>query len=214
MNASPEKTSRSSDRAGSYVGFRSPLALKEQLEEMARSNGRSLSAEVQTICEVKLAEQDGSGAGLLTALIGEVLVDLGPAAAAFGEPAPSAEVVRDWLLNPFAYDQAVQAINLILEAFRPPGDALPAHLQGPRLMPAAPVSGEGPPIEIDFNAQARDFGQGAARLALAAVADPNVVAPGKLRRLAAHIRQRFPDATERIRANLARKRESSEGEVK
>jgi hypothetical protein len=177
---------------------------------MARANGRSLSAEVQTICEVKLAEQDDSGAGLLIALIMEVLVDLGPAAAALGAP-PRAEPIRDWIANSaFAYDQAVQAINVLLEAFRPPGERLPEHLREPRLLPAAPVSGEGPPIETDFNAQARALGEGAARLALLAMADPDALTPGagvgKLRRLGARIRQRFPDIAERIRANLKRRR--------
>jgi len=99
---------------------------------------------------------------------------------------------------------------VLLEAFRPPGERLPEHLREARPLPAAPVSGEGPPIEIDFNAQARALGKGAARLALLAVADPDAFPPGtghgKLRRLGVRIRQRFPDIAARLRAELERHR--------
>src|SRR5215472_9575236 len=205
----------SDERADAHISTRLPQALKAELEEMAKGESRSLTAQVISIFENYIDARDDSGLGLLTALITAVLADLGPAAAALGA-APSAEATRDWIASsPFAYDQAVQAINVLLEAFRPPGERLPEHLREPRPLPAAPVSGEGPPIEIDFNGQARALGEGAAGLALLAVADPDALLPGtghgKLRRLGVRIQQRFPDAAERIRANLERHRQEKLG---
>jgi hypothetical protein len=195
------------ERADTFVSIRMPKAEKLDVEETARGGGQSISTLGLIALRHWRDTQDDAGAGLLTALITNVITDIGPMAAAFGAPAPSAETAREWLQSPFAYDQAVQAINLLLEAFRPPGEALPPHLQGERWLTAFPASNEGQPVEIDFNAPVRDLGQGAARVALAAVADPNRVAPGKLRRLAALIRQRFPDVAERIRTNLERRRQ-------
>jgi hypothetical protein len=172
------------------------------LRRDAAARGVPMNAVVADAVAEYINREDDAGFGLLLALVFTTVAGLGPAAAAIAHP-ERPETARDWMRDPFAYDQMVQAVKTVLEGLRPPGERLPRHLRKPRRLPAVPVAG-GPPVEIDLNAEARAFGEGSALLALRAITDPNALAPSRLRRLGERIRERFPAVAEYVRTNIER----------
>jgi hypothetical protein len=174
------------------------------LRRDAVARGVPMNSVVADAVAEYINREDDSGFGLLLALVFTTVAGLGPAAAAIAHP-ERPESARDWMRDGFAYDQVCQAIEMILEGLRPPGERLPRHLRKPRRLPAVPVAG-GPPIEIDLNAEARAYGEGSALLALRAITDPDALAPSRLRRLGERIRERFPAVAEYVRTNVERYR--------
>jgi hypothetical protein len=119
-----------SEGPGDYVGFRAPRELKERLETTAATSGRSLSTEAQIRLEKSFEKQDllsdslelayGARLAGIVLLVGNLMKQTGLLGgfASIG----SAEARDKWLDDPYAYDQALKAALIILEAFRPPGD--------------------------------------------------------------------------------------------
>src|SRR5262249_10336517 len=149
------KRPRKKARPGEYVGFRSPAALKAQLERAAQQNFRSLSSEAQFRLESTFTGDDlldqtndrahGRDVAGLLMLLARVMKDTGPVAGV------RSAGTTDWLSNPYAFDQVVKAVNQALEGLRPDGDTAP-------------------PEETD---DARTLGEKLARGALIAVGDPD-----------------------------------------
>ena len=117
------------ERIGEYVGFRSPQSLKKKLEDAAARANRSLSSEAQFRLEESFRAEDGLLSALrfaygdrvagLVLLLGQALNDTGisclPADA-------SIENRKKWIEDPYAFDQAIRALNSILERVRPAGE--------------------------------------------------------------------------------------------
>jgi hypothetical protein len=56
------------------------------------------------------------------------------------------EGMPDWLVNPYSFDQAVKAVNVLLEALRPPGEIKLPPQAFEKAPPGCPPEGE--PFEI------------------------------------------------------------------
>jgi hypothetical protein len=118
----------SKDPARIFVGFRTPPALKSQLEAAARENGRSLSVEAQTRLEQSFRGEGYLYEALRLAFGGqgaEFLLLLGRAvrsAPFFAGITPE----DTWLDDPSAYAAAAAQIGVLVEALRPAGDANPS----------------------------------------------------------------------------------------
>src|SRR5262249_55528239 len=92
--------------------------------------GRSLSTEAQIRLERSFEKQDLLGSALELAYgsrFGGILLLAAEMAAEVGRLAgytsgESHAAILNWIEDPFAYDQAATAANLIFDAFRPPGD--------------------------------------------------------------------------------------------
>src|SRR5690348_4340883 len=124
----PPKPEGEAKRAYFQTRIREPQ--RQRLDAAAAVNGRSLSEEIEQRLEESLADEDrlvaalgrtyGRQAAAVMLLVGEVL---GRAAPHMGFMRSFAlEGAEDWLNDPFAFEQAVRAIALILEAIRPEGN--------------------------------------------------------------------------------------------
>ena len=118
------------ERQGEYVGFRSPVVLKEKLEAAARSSNRSLSSEAQfrlersfeheRVLHEALALAYGPRTAALVLLIARAMHDAGTAEAFNKTFTP--EGAANWTDDPDAYEQATKAADTILTSARPPGE--------------------------------------------------------------------------------------------
>src|SRR5438874_8943333 len=118
------------------LGIRASASLKRALDLHAKENGRSLSAEAELRLERSFEHQRlfdevldltyGPKLAALLRLIGRVLIDTGPHAAAAQKP-DQIEAIFDWLPNAFAFDQARRAVELVFDALRPEGDLTPPN---------------------------------------------------------------------------------------
>lgn len=164
--------SAKTNRAGEYVGFRSPKKLKARLEAAAESHGRSLSTEVQSRLEQSLAGEDhlaamreelgGPATYAILMILGRVLQQTGTIAAMSTRLLPG-EVrahIDAWPRDPYAFMQAAKAAALVLVALQPPGEIV------------VPEQGSHPDLALDLNLVAANLGELTARTVLSAVADP------------------------------------------
>lgn len=119
---------KKSQMADIKIRMREPL--RAAIEGAAKENSQSMNAEMVHRLERSFADQRAMMdaldlaygrelTGLITALA-EVMKAVGSGAALLTTLSP--EESRNWWNNPFAYDQAVRAVNEILEALRPAGE--------------------------------------------------------------------------------------------
>lgn len=118
------------------VGERVPLGLrvtpefKKRLEDAATASGRSQSQEAELRLENTFRAEHAVYDALDLAFgrrMSGLLLAAANAAQLTGTRAVSLSQWdfyggEEWMLDPYAYDQAVQAINFMLEAFRPKGE--------------------------------------------------------------------------------------------
>jgi hypothetical protein len=112
------------------LGLRVTKETKKKLTDAANASGRSQSREA----EFRLEQTFNSANTLFDALdlaYGRhwtgILLALAHAAQLTGTRGLAVnswnfEGAEDWVMDPYAYDQVVKAVNAILEAFRPMGD--------------------------------------------------------------------------------------------
>ena len=124
----PGRKPKSGERV--HLGFRVTPELKNRLETVAHDKGRSQSQEAELRLERSFDREDllvevlkltygPELAGILLS-IGSTLQDIGPQA---GFAATSTlEGANGWTSQPYAYDQAIQGVNRLLEEMRPTGD--------------------------------------------------------------------------------------------
>lgn len=130
----PQKRGRPTVGERIPLGLRVTPDLKAQLDRAATASGRSQSQEA----ELRLESTFKAGQAVYDALdlaygrrLTGILLAAVNAAQLTGTRAVSLSQWNfyggeEWVLDPYAYDQAVKAINFILEAFRPKGEiALP-----------------------------------------------------------------------------------------
>jgi hypothetical protein len=103
--------------------------MHERLAHAAALNNRSISEEIENRLS-KSFEHEQAFYGLM-GVIAAAIQEAGFSAGYLTTSSP--EGARDWLRNPWAYDQAVHAAGRVFEAFRPKGDPSPpdgqAHMQ-------------------------------------------------------------------------------------
>lgn len=133
MAASPKKARRKATPLVEKMttSMRLPVGLKERLDDAAKASGRSLTQEVELRIEQSFKQQDllpellalaygRETAGLLFALAA-VLVAVGREAAFTKGGLKGAS---SWFDEPYAFDQALNAVRGMLEALRPHGDTI------------------------------------------------------------------------------------------
>lgn len=139
--------------------------LRDQLVARAEAKGRSITQEMELLLEQALSTEEmlgGKDAFGLLMIIGRVMRETGAFAGVFAGSAP--EGANRWLLNPYAYDQAVKAAIAVFEAMRPPGEIkAPALLSG--------VAGS-----FNFDLMRDHLGEMAANTALGSVAGEEISA--------------------------------------
>jgi hypothetical protein len=203
VNRRPAGRPRSARPAGqrSTLSLRITSELFEQLNKEAKAKGKTLSAVAETRLEFAGRDEGRLDqvlelvygrqlAGFLT-LLGNVLRVGREAGFIYTHTLEGAE---NWMANPYAYNQVMQATKVILDAFRPEGDPSP-----PPYMKGQPFGPDG----IDLEQSARDLGVRMAASYLAAVADPEEPITADLKRIGTEVGQRLgADAVERIRQNI------------
>jgi hypothetical protein len=116
------------------IGFRVTPDLKAQIEDAARTSGRSQAQELELMIERSFERRAllpelletiyGSADAALLLTFGEVMRLAGRTAKAVA----TGEAGDDWLSSPAAFEQVKQGIVAALDAYRPQGDAtLPAQ---------------------------------------------------------------------------------------
>ena len=127
------------------LGLRVTKEVKQKLNDAANASGRSQSQEA----EFRLEHTFNSGDRVFDALDllygrrwSGILLAIAQAAQITGTRALpinewNFEGCEDWVLDPYAYDQAVKAVNTILEAFRPKGEIVIAPVSDYSHLPAA-----------------------------------------------------------------------------
>jgi hypothetical protein len=113
--------------------------LRDQIEKAAQQSGRSLTQETEIRLQGSFAADHHlmdaldlafgrQLAGLLT-LLAHVMRQAGRSAGFRSTSPNTLEGAENWMLNAYAFDQAMEAANAVLDAVRPEGDASPpAHL--------------------------------------------------------------------------------------
>ena len=139
------KTKRKPGRPGRprTVGERVPLGLrvtpelKAKLDSAAKDSGRSQSQEVELRLEQSLRSEGALYEALDLAYGREltaVVLTLARALHFTGTRTAfvskfTEEGIEKWMSNPYAFDQAISAANVVLEAFRPEGKVeVPTHI--------------------------------------------------------------------------------------
>lgn len=131
------KRRRGRPRTQAKLGVKSTIAvrvsadLKTYLDNGAKANGRSLSQQAEILLEQSRRSgeqlfntldvvygQDISG---LLILFGAVMKSIGPIAYFSDTHSLDGPEIK-WMDNPYAFDQALNCVSLIFEAFRPPKD--------------------------------------------------------------------------------------------
>src|SRR5712692_9935443 len=116
--------------------FRSREALHQQLGAAAKIAGRSISEEIEFRLERSFFEQRATIEALdlaygkdlvrILLMVAEAMA-VGPYAASTATHAP--EDFGNWLNNPYAFAQAMQAAHAVLDALKPPGDPTPPQVK-------------------------------------------------------------------------------------
>ncbi len=176
------------------LGLRVTPELKAKLDSAANDSGRSQSQEAELRLEQSLRSEgalydalDLAYGSELTAIIltlARALHFSGTRSAFVSKY--TEEGIEKWMSNPYAFDQAISAANVVLEAFRPQGQVeVPTHI-------AMDFSGLTTPLEL----LGRDFGQNV----LAAVEK----APEEREAWAQPIAERLSKSEVKIRLNQER----------
>lgn len=128
----PEPTKRGRPTVGERVplGLRVTPEFKKRLDEAAAASGRSQSQEAEKRLESTFQAEHVVYDALDLAFgrrVTGILLAAVNAAQLTGTRAVSLSQgnyygTEEWVLDPYAYDQAVKSVNFILEAFRPKGE--------------------------------------------------------------------------------------------
>ena len=119
------------------LGLRVTPELKAKLDSAAKVSGRSQSQEAELRLEQSLKSDEGFYKALdlaygreLTAVVltlARTLHFTGTRTAFVSKF--TEEGIEKWMSNPYAFDQAIRAANVVLEAFRPEGQVeVPTHI--------------------------------------------------------------------------------------
>jgi hypothetical protein len=129
----------------------------------------------------------------LLTLLGHVIREAGRSAGFTSSN--TLEGAEGWMSNSYAFDQAVEAANAVLEALRPVGDPSPtADL--PKGQPFGPE-------EVDLGELYRNLGVSIAGPYLAAVVDPEAAISADLHRFGADVAGKLGEtAPDRIKRNI------------
>lgn len=118
------------DGARKVISTKVTSTLRGDLEKSAKDNGRTLSAEIEHRLRRSFDEDQGlierlGGRQLyaILRLISATMNAAGRQSMYFKYCGPSKE--DQWLNDPYAYDRATKATNVVLEALRPPGESKP-----------------------------------------------------------------------------------------
>jgi len=167
MYISKQKVSKPKMGRPREFGERHPLGLrvtketKKKLTDAANASGRSQSQEA----EFRLEQTFNATQSLFDSLdlaFGQhwtgILLALAQAAQLTGTRALAVnkwnfEGCEGWVEDPYAYDQAVKAVNTILEAFRPKGDVSAKPVGDFAHLPTASLDFLGKGFAQDFLAQ-------------------------------------------------------------
>jgi hypothetical protein len=124
----PKKAPAPGERVA--IGLRVSPHIKEALDGAMRQTGRTQSQEAELRLEMTFRAQELLEQVLVLAygheLAGVILL-LARSMSIAGrrgalDATGSFDAIGDWLLNPYAFDQAAQAANVIIEGIRPKGD--------------------------------------------------------------------------------------------
>jgi hypothetical protein len=116
----------------SALGLRVTPQIKELLDSKTKQSGRTQSQEAELRIELTFRAEQQLAQGLelvfgrqlsgLLMLLGRAMRDAGHLAGY--QSARTFEGAENWMCNSYAYDQAAEAANVILEAFRPQSEPL------------------------------------------------------------------------------------------
>jgi hypothetical protein len=197
----PRKPATPGER--SALGLRVTPQIKEQLDGTARQHGRTQSQEAERRIELTFRAEDqfeqgleliyGRQLGGLLTLLGHVIREAGRSAGFTSSN--TLEGAEGWMSNPYAFDQAVEAANAVLEALRPVGDPSPtADL--PKGQPFGPAG-------VDLGGLYRNLGVSMAGPYLAAIVDPEAAISADLHRFGADVAGKLGETvTARIKRNI------------
>jgi hypothetical protein len=105
-----------------YVGFRAPRELKEQLEEAAAQNGRSLSTEAQFRLNQSFAEEIAYGGAELRRMVYRMSVAFGHSGATHAASLGHTDrAPDDWIKDPEVYRSAMAGAVAALALAYPGG---------------------------------------------------------------------------------------------
>ena len=104
------------------VGLRVLEEMRQRLEDAAASNGRSINSEIVSRLEQSFESENRFGGPGLIEMIDTMATVMRQAGELSGYYETS-ELKKQgkWMSLPFAFDQAAQAANAVLEIHRPPG---------------------------------------------------------------------------------------------
>jgi len=140
------------------LGLRVTKETKKKLTDAANASGRSQSREAEfrleqtfnstnTLFDALDLAYGRHWTGILLALA-HVSQLTGTRGLAVNEW--NFEGAEDWMMDPYAYDQAVKAANTILEAFRPMGDVSAKPVGDFARLPRASLESLGKEFALDF----------------------------------------------------------------
>jgi hypothetical protein len=150
-----------------YFNTRLSDDLKARLEDAAKKSGHSLSEEIEARLEKSVQEE---ALAPLLDVLGKVMQDTGLLASIYAGRTFNA-YSGDWLNDAYAYDQAIAAALLVLNALRPDGDRAPPAPFQPQVVfrdPGFPAE----LLESEPGRQAAEAGVRIAAGALEAIANP------------------------------------------
>jgi Arc-like DNA binding domain len=118
------------------TSFRTTDEIRDMLAEAAKARGVSVNQEINDRIAASFDRQDitervlAPGLSGLMKLVTVAMQDAGQRAKAskegfFGLSPMNIDDIRLWFHDPYAFDQAKQAVEAILEEFRPPGSPEP-----------------------------------------------------------------------------------------
>ena len=104
------------------VPLRIPEALRARLEKAAKAGNKSMNAEILKRLDMSFQFEARFGGPGLIEMIENMVSVMRPAGELSGYYETSELKNRGkWMSLPFAFDQAAQAANAVLEIYRPPG---------------------------------------------------------------------------------------------
>jgi hypothetical protein len=157
------------------LGLKVTGEIKQRLDAAAQTSGRTQSQEAEVRLEQSFRDESllpqildsaygRQTAGLLM-LLGRGIKEAS-ALAAFSATF-SLDAVDNWMSHPWAYKQAIEAVQLVLDELRPPGDAEPPKINAGLTA-----------ISEDLREAADHIGRGVAVSLLHSVAAPDTAALG------------------------------------
>ncbi|MCC2654530.1 MAG: hypothetical protein K0Q60_4696 [Microvirga sp.] len=122
-------------KGGANLTFRARSGLRERLVEEAEKSGRSISEEIEfrlndSFDRNRRIEDEFGGQEIFGIMktIAWAMRETGRAAGFI--TTRTSEGANHWLTNPYAFDQAVKAVQKVLEAVRPEGEIVPPKATG------------------------------------------------------------------------------------